>query len=177
MGGLGSTRWGNARVKRQADGCFMICAPRSTSPLFETSRGFFFWKRYGLSIIYELKQDPFDEASRTLELKRNLFFLRQLIEMQSTRPAFGGLRWWFLCPSCYRRSGKLYAPGQYSLFKCRVCYDLSYESAQNAGAFYYRIFQLRARELKSSVHHAREEMRAGGNTVESLTGQPVPLPD
>jgi hypothetical protein len=51
-----------------------------------------------------------------------------------TRPRFGGLRWWFVCPlavngrPCGRRVGKLYLRGRY--FGCRHCHRLTYRSAQ-----------------------------------------------
>ncbi len=41
---------------------------------------------------------------------------------------FGGLRWWFACPSCGRRVGILYLPSGGRLFRCRHCYDLTYQS-------------------------------------------------
>ena len=41
---------------------------------------------------------------------------------------FGGVRWWFACPSCGRRVGILYLPSGGRLFRCRHCYDLTYQS-------------------------------------------------
>jgi hypothetical protein len=58
------------------------------------------------------------------------------VRLMSTRPHFGGLRWWFICPlikngvSCGRRVAKLYQRGRY--FGCRVCHDLAYRSSQEA---------------------------------------------
>jgi hypothetical protein len=56
------------------------------------------------------------------------------VDVVSTCPNYGGLRWWFLCPAivgsraCQRRVRKLYlAPGQKS-FACRRCSDLCYTS-------------------------------------------------
>ena len=50
------------------------------------------------------------------------------IDLQTTRPHFGGLRWWFTCPlvradrPCRRRCEKLYlAPGG-TYYGCRKCY-------------------------------------------------------
>ena len=42
----------------------------------------------------------------------------------------GGVRYWFLCPSCSKRVGKLYAPLSADEFKCRHCYNLTYKSTQ-----------------------------------------------
>jgi hypothetical protein len=58
------------------------------------------------------------------------------IELQTTNPYFGGLRWWFSCPvtangySCQRRVTKLYFPFRARSFGCRHCHCLTYDSAQ-----------------------------------------------
>jgi hypothetical protein len=60
------------------------------------------------------------------------------IRLVTTRPRFGGLRWWFLCPlgvngrTCGRRVGKLYLPPGGRYFGCRHCYDLTYTSCQES---------------------------------------------
>lgn len=54
----------------------------------------------------------------------------QPIALQTTRPHYGGARWWFTCPSCQRRSGKLYLPASANVFACRRCYGLTYRSTQ-----------------------------------------------
>ena len=53
------------------------------------------------------------------------------VELVCTRPHYGGLRWWFLCPvsvagrPCRRRVRKLYlAPGS-TYYACRQCCCLS----------------------------------------------------
>ena len=58
------------------------------------------------------------------------------VRLATTRPRFGGLRWWFVCPllvrgqTCNRRVGKLYLPSRQRYFGCRRCHDLTYASAQ-----------------------------------------------
>jgi hypothetical protein len=58
------------------------------------------------------------------------------VRLATTRPRFGGLRWWFVCPlvvngrPCGRRVGKLYMPPDARYFGCRRCHDLTYRSAQ-----------------------------------------------
>src|SRR5262249_13398702 len=58
------------------------------------------------------------------------------VELTTTRPRFGGVRWWFVCPlvvracPCERRVGKLYLPPGGRYFGCRHCYDLTYHSTQ-----------------------------------------------
>jgi len=48
----------------------------------------------------------------------------------TTAPHFGGVRYWFLCPDCKRRVGKLYKPMDSYWFACRYCYNLTYKSCQ-----------------------------------------------
>lgn len=54
------------------------------------------------------------------------------VELVSTSPHYGGLRWWFICPAsvggrtCERRARKLYIAGKY--YACRQCCQLSYRS-------------------------------------------------
>ncbi len=50
------------------------------------------------------------------------------VPLTSTPCHFGGVRWWFACPPCGRRVGILYLPSGGKLFRCRHCYDLSYQS-------------------------------------------------
>ena len=50
------------------------------------------------------------------------------VNLASTPCYFGGLRWWFVCRSCGRRAGVLYLPLWARLFKCRHCYNLTYQS-------------------------------------------------
>jgi hypothetical protein len=58
------------------------------------------------------------------------------LRLTATRPRFGGLRWWFVCPlsaagrPCERRVAKLYLPPHGRYFGCRHCHNLSYRSAQ-----------------------------------------------
>lgn len=60
----------------------------------------------------------------------------EAIPLVNTRPNFGGVRWWFICPliikemKCECRARKLYLPPGARHFGCRTCYDLTYESAQ-----------------------------------------------
>jgi hypothetical protein len=58
--------------------------------------------------------------------------------MTTTRPTFGGRRWWFQCPlvvggiPCSRRVTKLHSPPGGLYFGCRHCYDLTYRSCQES---------------------------------------------
>lgn len=60
--------------------------------------------------------------------------IAQRIDLESSRPPLGGLRWWFLCPltDCGRRVVTLHLPPGQSRFACRSCHDLTYASCQAA---------------------------------------------
>jgi len=53
----------------------------------------------------------------------------QSVRLTTTRPHWGGERFWFRC-DCGRRSGRLYLPTGETVFRCRPCYELTYRSAQ-----------------------------------------------
>ena len=61
-----------------------------------------------------------------------------VIRLTATRPRFGGLRWWFVCPlvvhgwPCELRVGKLCLPPGCRYFGCRTCYALTYTSSQQS---------------------------------------------
>ena len=71
------------------------------------------------------------------------------VSLTTTPLPWGGVRWWFICPltsngrSCRRRCGKLYLPPGGRYFGCRLCYNLTYESSQEAHKF-DRLFGLLA---------------------------------
>lgn len=63
------------------------------------------------------------------------------VPLTTTRPRFGGLRWWFLCPlaangqPCNRRVAKLHLPPPAWYFGCRHCHRLTYTSCQKSHQF------------------------------------------
>jgi hypothetical protein len=76
------------------------------------------------------------------------------IFLATTRPLFGGLRWWFLCPRSGRRVRKLYLPLGGRHFWSRRAYRLAYASQREA--VYDRAMR-RARKLY---------LRLGGDPVD-----------
>ncbi len=86
------------------------------------------------------------------------------VQLQTTRPQFGGTRWWFRCPlavnntPCLRRVGKLYVPPGRLHYGCRHCYDLTYTSCQESHK-YDRLFGQIARELGCAPELVKELLR------------------
>ncbi len=60
------------------------------------------------------------------------------VDLTTTRPNFGGLRWWFICPlsehnfPCQRRVTKLHLPPSARYFGCRHCHNLTYRSCRES---------------------------------------------
>ena len=53
----------------------------------------------------------------------------QTVSLTYTRPHYGGVRMWLLCPECDdRRCGKLFAHDGHRKYSCRECLHLVYES-------------------------------------------------
>jgi hypothetical protein len=52
--------------------------------------------------------------------------VRQTITLVTTKPHFGGTRWWFICPVTGERVGRLHLPPGSSEFASRVHHDLTY---------------------------------------------------
>ena len=48
---------------------------------------------------------------------------------------FGGSRFIFLCPGCRKRTAKLYLPSGGIYFRCRSCYNLTYQNSNENHRF------------------------------------------
>jgi hypothetical protein len=59
------------------------------------------------------------------------------VPLATTRPRFGGVRWWLVCPvvGCGRRAAKLHLPPGGRHFACRRCHRLTYASSQESGRY------------------------------------------
>jgi len=77
--------------------------------------------------IFELRRDG--ALSRD---ERDDYLHGNGLEIPLTRTLcnFGGFRWWFICPQCWKRVAVLYRPPRRTFFLCRHCHELTYESCQ-----------------------------------------------
>jgi len=105
-----------------------------------------------------------------------------------THPNFGGFRYWFNCPKCGKRVGKLYmAPGS-KYFLCRQCQNLTYTSCRKSHSDDTIIKHMSSKtslswiEAKQAILDIRKVYRAeileirshfinGRGFLESLTGK------
>jgi hypothetical protein len=83
----------------------------------------------------------------------------QDIPLSSTRPNYGGIRWWFLCPKCRRRVAQLHKPSNAHHFFCRYCHNLTYESAQSSGTKRWSIFQTVGKETHTATREVARWLR------------------
>jgi len=81
------------------------------------------------------------------------------IPFHTTEAQFGGVRYWFNCPSCWRRCAKLYLPPGGLYFRCRLCYNLTYESCNESGKF-DRLFLMLAAQTGGSIWDVKRALKA-----------------
>jgi len=149
MGGYGSTRWGSHSKATTVEECRLIEAARWVQEGIiapDTRRwGVWAWTNsysgeQTASLGYEANttgRAPWVRLQYTVTPRGGApEDYNYTILLVTTRPNYGGLRWWFVCPltkggrDCSRRCGKLYLPPGGRHYGCRACYELSYESAQ-----------------------------------------------
>ena len=114
---------------------------------------------------------------------------RQEIALVTTPCRFGGERFWFACPGCGRRVGKVYLPcvmyvnnARVSDFLCRHCYPLTYEQRRERDHYWtllHRAERIAARwlgeitsewiEKPKGQHRRTFEQRA--NEYENIIGR------
>ena len=70
------------------------------------------------------------------------------VPLERTACHFGGVRWWFRCPGCGRRSAKLHLPPGASRFACRPCQGL-YHQVQRESAVWQAL--RRAQKLRVRI--------------------------
>ena len=82
-----------------------------------------------------------------------------MVRLVTTRPNYGGRRWWFLCPLNGRRAVKLYLPTRGRLFGSREAYGLTYAFCQASGS---PLIASIASDVGASVPRVRRAMRSMG---------------
>lgn len=135
MGGFNSSRWHGHSVKAVVEDCHVLCSVRWTREGILRDgvyrSGGLEWRNPQTgevlaSISYVLDMTS---ESPTVQLRytSGKEILAYHVPILSTRPNYGGVKWWFGCPACRRRVRKLYLPPGQRYFACRRCYRLAYE--------------------------------------------------
>jgi hypothetical protein len=135
MGGILSSRWGWHRKRQTVENACTLDLSEVARKVAAHSRvsARVRWLR-GETEIASISYTIADEYGvRVLTLEYAITRTGELvtipIRLETTRPRFGGVRWWGRCP-CGRRVGKLYLPGGATRFACRHCHGLTYTSCQ-----------------------------------------------
>ena len=145
MGGYGSSRWGWYRKKATVEECRILEAARwQREGIIGPDRmwaGGWQWTdahtgekkaSIGVEVLTGANWGRVRLHYRVTPPGGEGRDLDYIVPLVTTRPHYGGLRWWFRCPNtkCGRRVGKLYMPPGEHLFLCRHCHDLAYQSSQ-----------------------------------------------
>lgn len=176
MGGPGSGNFYRYGTKTTVEQCVTLSVNRMVQDGAITpehvKRGTWAWYRgeeRTNSVGYQVDTQA-DRGMLTLDYQVRGEAVRYSVPLVTTRPHFGGVRWWYVCPlvvngqACGRRVGKLYLPPGGRYFGCRHCYDLTYRSSQQSDKRVSALRRLPVDELLSRVH----EMVEGGNPTELI---------
>lgn len=143
VGGPGSGRWGDYQKREIVEYSLMLdidaLVRAGLDPSSEACSGSISLQSSGggpegISLDYWLAPN-FGQPLLTVCCAVGGNWPNAILRLQRTRPHFGGVRWWFTCPSpsgrwCNRRVGKLYLPPGAVYFGCRQCHGLTYWTAQ-----------------------------------------------
>jgi len=173
MGGTGSGRWSYHDKRRTVEECWAIDVsdvvrvvdPSQPVPTSESLRPIRPARGYRMPPVrctVEVNEDgaPMLGLCYTVPGRWGLELrVEESVCLLTTRPYFGGVRWWFSCPRmingerCGRRVGKLYRAPASRRFACRHCLDLTYESCQKCHR-YDRLSALMAGEVSGEAFDA-----------------------
>jgi YHS domain-containing protein len=146
LGGFGSGRHWFSR-KTTVEECLTLDINKLVKDgLLDRSCGELRWCRGGEEtayLSYTLKDIGFKEGRSAYVLTIHSPIIRrgqripvsQNIPLVTTKLHSGGKRYWFSCPNCRRRVGRIHLPHGKSYFFCRRCYDLTYMSCQESHKF------------------------------------------
>jgi len=136
MGGAWSGRWRQHTKAMTVERSFILSIKmlRQAGVLMAP---FATWRATWTRFIGERIIDQVDiNVHPTLPLVVDLDRHRLEIETEERTFRYGGRSWWLLCPRCGRRCLKLYLPPWAATdptpFRCRLCWGLTYQAAQEA---------------------------------------------
>ena len=90
------------------------------------------------------------------------------IRLTTTLCNFGNVRYWFLCPSCYRRVGVLYKDIYAEHLVCRRCNNLTYrsrnESHYSGGSNTYKRIAKLSRQIEALERRTKRRFYDGRPT-------------
>jgi hypothetical protein len=146
MGAPGSTRWNNHIKKCTVEDCLFLDINKLSSDRI-VLEGI---NTFGILIFRKAKSDQVVSSVgyeiNTLNFS-SLFIILfytilntgqkidSVIHLDHIEQYFGGVRFFFKCPSCNKRVAKLYKPPCGIYYSCRKCHELIYRSSQEQHRF------------------------------------------
>mgnify|MGYP007002351797 CR=1 FL=1 len=134
MGGPGSGNWIRSKQKIPVSQCLSIDIREFTASIHRCISGEFQWRNaIGLdisSVSYSLLPETKTLPLLILSYYRCGQIQNEIIEFTKSTLFSRGTRWWFICPACKKRVGKLYLPARTLLFACRACHNLTHRKQQ-----------------------------------------------
>jgi len=137
MGGYGSGRWrGHSKATRVEDCLALGLGELKRAGIFRSGcTGTYRWlsgerETAAIGIVVAQTRDGLVLILLYTRRADNGRSIAQVVPLEALPQYFGGVRWWGWCPCCRRRVGKLYLAPGHTRFGCRVCFHLTYESAQ-----------------------------------------------
>ncbi|WP_338343012.1 hypothetical protein [Fructobacillus fructosus] len=90
------------------------------------------------------------------------------IALATTKPNYGGVRYWFVCPYCEKRKGTLYQVGRAVI--CRVCAGLYYVAQDNKSRrnMFDKIMALHDKQL-NLINKLDPDLYNSDNGIDRLT--------
>jgi hypothetical protein len=137
MGGYGSGRYGGKVLVENAIRLNIdTLLRRSRIRRGGTARGTYHFNFYDQELSIDFVFHIGDAGDSWLRLRYRIcdywtgepHEIDELIYVVASRPPFGGLRWWFVCPRSRRRVRMLHLPLGAHRFACRRAYRLAYAS-------------------------------------------------
>lgn len=140
MGGFGSgNRWQLHRPskRRTVEETLILSIDNlRKSAAWQHGRGVTTWT-YGNSSKSSVSWRVVDDEEIILDYTVNKTPVVERISLDKRPQKLGGVRYFFACPACGKRTLKLYGVRR---FLCRTCQDLTYESCQESGGAMQRMF-------------------------------------
>jgi hypothetical protein len=176
MGGPRSGRWRSHDKGITVEECLVLSMADLVRQQFVVPRGWtsgsLSWKRTG-------EAEPFATIGFEADISASCAWMRlhytangnpvdYRVRLTSTRPNFGGVRWWFVCPLVRadggppRRVAKLYLPPGQVYFGSREAHGLTYTSCQES---HDRLFRKIAAEIGTSEAMRRRALKGLGGLL------------
>jgi hypothetical protein len=143
MGGTSSTRWNDCERKLTVEECFSLDINMLVRDGFikfgYRDSDVLVWMNQitGMKLgSCQIEADTTNIDDSWISLTYKTITSEQIsqgIYLLATTPNYGGIRWWFECPRCGNKVGKLYIAKE-PHFSCRRCANLTYNSCRNSRA-------------------------------------------